>query len=234
MAVSEAEQSYDSDEQHESSFLCFLTGVWWATTVSRVSLLECYVNHSTRTRRALLWKEWLLHRSSLSLQRCPCSMWQRPLPVKLAPSRARRIMPRPLPSFRHVERHSKFASQSRTNLQAASSSSKSKLHTSPTQLLPTARAAPSLRRRTVASRAHNLLAAVLQLATLLQLSTNAANLNKHMVAVFPDVHNSRVSTHGGPDQHHLQLHPKFLTRKSRSLRAALFFSPSLFFPYGTS
>ena len=169
----------------------------------------------------VLWKEWLLHRSSLSLQRCPCSMWQRPLPVKLAPSRARRIMPRPLPSFRHVERHSKFASQSRTNLQAASSSSKSKLHTSPTQLLPTARAAPSLRRRTVASRAHNLLAAVLQLATLLQLSTNAANLNKHMVAVFPDVHNSRVSTHGGPDQHHLQLHPKFLTRKSRSLRAAL-------------
>ena len=51
MAVSEAEQSYDSDEQHESSFLCFLTGVWaTGTTVSRVSLLECYVNHSTRTR----------------------------------------------------------------------------------------------------------------------------------------------------------------------------------------
>ena len=134
-----------------------------------------------------------------------------------------------VPSFRLArgvvdgcsDAHSKFASQSRTKLQAASSSSKSKLHTSPTQLLPTARAAPSLRRRTVASRAHNLLAAVLQLATLLQLSTNAANLNKHMVAVFPDVHNSRVSTHGGPDQHHLQLHPKFLTRKSRSLRAAL-------------
>ena len=44
MAVSEAEQSYDSDEQHESSFLCFLTGVW-ATTVSRVrgiDLTACY------------------------------------------------------------------------------------------------------------------------------------------------------------------------------------------------